>query len=165
MVNDRPSELNGLILGESRTLADFAEGRELQWLSPLRADEYRAFSSDFWRRLELPHPDPIAGFWPRQQPNWDAVAVVVGPHCTNGVLLLEAKSHTGEVESTCKASSPGNRDLIIPLARACKGLHRRRPIERLDYAVLPSGESLRLPLLPTSGSKCADMARIRLLHG
>jgi hypothetical protein len=131
MVNDRPSELNTLLLNASRTLSDFARDHKIRWLSPLRSDNYREFSNDLWERLELPSPDPHAdAFWPRRQPSWDAVGSVLDSYGTKGVILVEAKSHIREIESTCKASSAESRDLIVrSMERAKRYIGVDRDIE------------------------------------
>lgn len=44
------------------------------------------------------------GFWPVRGPVWDGAAVVHGRDGSRGVLLIEAKSHTAELESTPSAA-------------------------------------------------------------
>ena len=54
---------------------------------------------DLWTVLSLPGPTPQrGGFWPRRGPVWDGVALVPG-HRGDGVVLVEAKSHAGELKS------------------------------------------------------------------
>lgn len=73
---------------------------EPEWRSPLAARDYVEFRDELWDELELERPTPQgAGFWPRQGPQWDAVARLEGkggPARKTGVLLVEAKSHVGE---------------------------------------------------------------------
>ena len=49
----------------------------------------------------------LVGFWPQGGPVWDALATVEGKSGSKGVILLEAKSHIGELanpSSACKAT-------------------------------------------------------------
>ena len=76
----------------------------------------------------LPGPDrdrlrgPLGGFWPStgSHPSWDAVGrVKVGEHTS--WLIVEAKSHLGELNSTCKAKRGdvgGGRERIVGAFRS-----------------------------------------------
>jgi hypothetical protein len=107
-VNDRPLLLDRRLRDVSPTLDDFVEERPLEWLSPLHARDYREHADDLWRALRLPGPTPVEDrFWPRRGPNWDAVARADGP-MSRGLVLIEAKSHTDEVASSCTAKDSGS---------------------------------------------------------
>jgi len=78
----------------------------ITWASPLRSDRYREYKdSAFLRVLGLDRlRTDLSLFWPRGGPVWDALAVVSG--ASQGVLLLEAKSHVPEISgSGCGAKA------------------------------------------------------------
>lgn len=52
-------------------------------------------------------------FWPQGSgiPNWDAVGQIVHGH-TREWLLVEAKAHTGEIKSDCRAKAKRSREMI-----------------------------------------------------
>src|SRR5205823_4236515 len=105
----------------SPTLADFAGDRLFDWRSPLPSSDYGELSDDLWKELDLPLPDPQSdGFWPSGGPHWDAVARVEGPHRVPGVVLVEAKSHLGELRSSCGATSLESKKLISESLSAAK---------------------------------------------
>ncbi|MDI9521086.1 MAG: hypothetical protein QM308_08060 [Bacillota bacterium] len=76
----------------------------ITWLSPLRTDDYVE-----WKAKEIPGitSDNLA-FWPELGPLWDAV----GTFDKEGILLVEAKAHCGEIGSSCTASSSHSLALI-----------------------------------------------------
>ena len=120
-VETKSAQLDAQLLRATPTLADFVEGRALDWRAPRLAFDFRELSADLWTELELPPPDPATdGFWPSRQPHWDAVAVAEGPHDTRGVVLVEAKSHLNELGSSCAASSSESRDTIWRSLAAAK---------------------------------------------
>jgi hypothetical protein len=113
-VNERPDELGRACVATSLTLHDFIGDALPVWRSPLLEDDNLEFAGDLWTRLELPAPSPVEdSFWPERQPNWDAVATLEGPSGQRGVLLIEAKSHTNELNSTCSATSTASRSTIL----------------------------------------------------
>lgn len=98
-VNQLPLVLNRAI-EES-----FARPIRLRWVSPLQSDLYREYRD----RASLSvlglrrHAPQLARFWPRNGPVWDALARLD----TEGVLLIEAKSHIPEIyAATPKAKAP-----------------------------------------------------------
>lgn len=120
-VETKALDLDTRLQEAAPTLRDFTDGRTFDWRSPRLASDYRELSADLWRELELPAPDPYSdGFWPSRQPHWDAVARVQGPFGTGGVVLVEAKSHLGELASSCAASSTDSRQTIARSLAASK---------------------------------------------
>jgi hypothetical protein len=108
-------ELNARLRAASPTFDDFLE-RDPKWISPLGHPEwtttpapepYYEFKADFWSAVGLPSPAPNPSFWPDLGPNWDGVAALTGPEDQVGVLLVEAKSHVTEPESSCAAKPQG----------------------------------------------------------
>jgi hypothetical protein len=74
---------------------------QIEWLSPLEKDGYVEYSdSAFIEKLqvELNHK-PMVDFWPRGGPVWDGLATIDN----KDILLIEAKSHIGELVSIVKA--------------------------------------------------------------
>jgi hypothetical protein len=85
--------------------------RGLDWLSPLAAQGYREHRDDFLRVLGLRKHEPaLRHFWPRMGPQWDGLARVKGK--APGVVLVEAKAHTAELNSKCGAKDPESLRLI-----------------------------------------------------
>jgi hypothetical protein len=112
-VNDAQPALNARLLKGSPTLQVFLDGNELEWVSPLFESDLRELSDDLWAKMDFPDPTPTADdFWPKGQPHWDAVARLEGRYGANGILLIEAKSHTNEVISSCGATAVQSRDKI-----------------------------------------------------
>ena len=44
-------------------------------------------------------------FWPKNGPQWDGLAIIKNKNVESGVLLIEAKAHINETNSTLKATS------------------------------------------------------------
>jgi hypothetical protein len=127
-VETKAVELDDQLKRSAPTLRDFAQRKTLDWRSPRLASDFRELSADLWRELELPAPDPHSdGFWPLRQPHWDAVARVEGPHGTQGVILLEAKSHLAELSNHCTASAQSRRTILRSLnaAKSYLGVPKR----------------------------------------
>jgi hypothetical protein len=120
--------LNLMLCHASSTLDDFLETNP-KWISPLGHPEwtttaashpYAEFRSNFWSALGLSNPPPNPTFWPDLGPNWDGVAALEGPGGQRGVLLVEAKSHLTEPESSCAAKPEGGRHRIVSSLDATK---------------------------------------------
>ncbi len=97
LVNCRPELINEAL---RRQLADSPEG--IDWRSPLLSDHYAEYRDQtFIDRLAgsqyLTAPfemrRPLADFWPRFGPQWDAFAVTD----KGQILLVEAKAHIPEM--------------------------------------------------------------------
>jgi hypothetical protein len=98
-VHARQPQLADLLASASPSLGAFVGDGDIEWRSPLAARDYREFRDELWKELGLPGPSPQeAEFWPRNGPQWDAVAVVHGDGA-DGTLLVECKAWTGEAES------------------------------------------------------------------
>jgi hypothetical protein len=80
-----------------------ADKVKIDWKSPLAEDDFAEYrDSTFLRVLGL---DELAGelseFWPTHGPQWDALARIGDKR----VLLVEAKAHVAEMNSTCAAGT------------------------------------------------------------
>lgn len=95
----------------------------LDWVSPLADDQYAEYRDGaFLDRLRISLPvRPLAGFWPNRGPVWDGLATT----SSGGVVLVEAKSHTKELLSSC-AASPDSRRLIATAFDDTKAALRAR---------------------------------------
>ncbi|MFL5329217.1 MAG: hypothetical protein ACJ8C4_09895 [Gemmataceae bacterium] len=73
----------------------------VQWLSPLRADDYAEYQDDsFLERLGIVlSTRSLNGFWPHRGPVWDGL----GKSCRGDIFLIEAKSHIAEMRGKCRA--------------------------------------------------------------
>jgi hypothetical protein len=74
---------------------------QIEWLSPLENDDYVEYSDNsFITRLglKLEHKT-LANFWPNGGPVWDGLAKID----KKNILLIEAKSHIGELLSILRA--------------------------------------------------------------
>ena len=106
LVNDYPEYLNCLILSNSPSLRTYAATHP-KWVSPLASDNYAEYQDkQFLEAIGFPKlSHKLADFWPQRGPVWDALATVEGKSGSRGVILLEAKSHIGELANTgCGAS-------------------------------------------------------------
>jgi len=77
---------------------------QIEWLSPLEKDDYVEYSdSAFIDQLDvkLVHKS-LADFWPNGGPVWDGLAKTD----KKNILLIEAKSHIGELLSILRAKAP-----------------------------------------------------------
>lgn len=113
-VNNRENLLNTTILTSSPSLQSFIDKElSISWFSPLK-DGYKEYRNEFldlfpeWRgKREL-----LGNHWPRQGPQWDALAEVQGKNGQKGLLLLEAKAHVNEMTSKIKAVDVKSKALI-----------------------------------------------------
>jgi len=108
LVNENPKHLNQAIWACSPTLKAWAASNPV-WVSPLEAGDYEEYRDRrFLERVNCSEFAPLLRtFWPRGGPVWDGLASLTGKDKSKGVILLEAKSHIGEVISpyySCKAS-------------------------------------------------------------
>lgn len=120
-VDTMPDELSAGIIRLSPSLE--AHGaRSLDWLSPLASEGYREHRDDYLQVLGLRKHEPkLRRFWPRNGPQWDGLARVKGK--APGVVLVEAKAHTDEMNSKCSATDPESLRLITSaLERAQRSL-------------------------------------------
>jgi len=108
LVNNYPEYLNCLILSNSPSLRTYA-AKHPKWVSPLVSDDYTEYQDrQFLEAIGFPKlSDKLADFWPQRGPVWDALATVEGKSGSQGVILLEAKSHIMELANpsyACKAT-------------------------------------------------------------
>lgn len=114
-IDKRPIDLESYLDGWRSFSEDRAQ-EQLEWLSPLRVDGYRELRDGLWARADLPRPTPQEdGFWPARGPQWDGVAIVRGSSGATGVLLVEAKSHVGELDSS---ASEAEGDRLVQIRAA-----------------------------------------------
>lgn len=93
LVNERP-EVIGRVLAN---LLGLAQGEQMHWLSPLKDDDYAEYrDQEFITRLGITlERVPLASFWPRLGPAWDALAKTD----RGDLILVEAKAHIPELVS------------------------------------------------------------------
>ena len=97
LINDKPEILNSKI----RSALNFSEEEDVQWLSPLKSDDYAEYRDQAFLNLLNVKLEkmPLAQFWPKGGPQWDAL----GKTSSGKLLLVEAKSHISELISTLHA--------------------------------------------------------------
>lgn len=109
-VNENKEELNRLIISSSPSLLAFGANK-ITWRSPLKDDkdngEYYEYRDNFLSAFDLAdhHKKDVRSFWPRQSPQWDGLAVVGGRKSELGYLLVEAKAHPEEANSSMGAKA------------------------------------------------------------
>jgi hypothetical protein len=107
----KPRELGEQLISASPALMAFGPTR-VDWKSPLEDSRYQEHRDDFlevlgFRQLE----EALRDFWPWKGPQWDALGLLPTDGAT-GILLVEAKAHPTETESTCGATSPASIEKI-----------------------------------------------------
>lgn len=79
-------------------------GESIAWVSPLASDKFTEYrDASFLAQVGLTENDlvvPLTAFWPNQGPCWDALARTN----TGRVILVEGKSHIGELSSRARAT-------------------------------------------------------------
>ena len=98
LVNNHTELLNTYIAPKLRP-----QPSSIEWLSPLRSDEYAEYNdNDFIKLIDVTLDErSLSQFWPEGGPHWDALATT-----DNGqILLAEAKSHILELRSHLGATS------------------------------------------------------------
>lgn len=97
LVNCRPEIIGDAVAQRLHELPD-----DIDWLSPLWEDQYAEYrDQSFFDRIKgsmyfrptLQRQQPLAEFWPRFGPQWDALAVTD----KSQILLVEAKAHIPEM--------------------------------------------------------------------
>ena len=96
LVNCCPELLEEQILCKLNSFAS-----EIDWLSPLRSDDYAEYyDKDFVDKLGVClNRKPLESFWPKSGPRWDGLGVTDGSQ----YLMVEAKAHVGELRSSMSA--------------------------------------------------------------
>lgn len=115
LVNERAEELTEAVLSTSHSLLMFSD--RIEWVSPLAEQNYKEYKDDFLELLlegeELERARrKLRQFWPSRGPVWDGIGVVHCAGCKRGLVLLEAKAHTGETKSALRAKSLESREKI-----------------------------------------------------
>jgi len=110
LVNDKSRYLSSGIVKELK----LPEGEEIQWLSPLKEDDYAEYRDQaFLNRLRVKLESvSLSDFWPKGGPQWDAL----GKSSSGRLFLVEAKSHIPELISTIQAKDDSSERKI------CKSL-------------------------------------------
>jgi hypothetical protein len=114
LVNDHPGKLNAAIAKKLQ----FRDSN-IQWLSPLKTDEYAEYRDGaFLDLLGLAEfKSKLQNFWPRNGPQWDALGKATSKR-TSGqavippVFLVEAKANIPEIMSSLGAKSERSIALI-----------------------------------------------------
>lgn len=102
LINEQPDQLNSQI----RAKLNLPKDEYIQWLSPLKTDEYSEYrDKEFIDLLGVKlEKKPLEDFWPKGGPQWDAL----GKSRSGRLFLVEAKSHIQELISTMKAKDKGS---------------------------------------------------------
>jgi len=87
LINEKPDLLNSRI----RSVFGIGKSEEIEWVSPLKDDEYAEYrDGTFIRLLGIKlNKTPLNDFWPNYGPQWDAL----GRTSSGKVILVEAKAH------------------------------------------------------------------------
>ena len=100
-VENQAYQLAAEITGRSASLLAFHGNFE--WVSPLKSENYQEYQDDFLDALGLSQFNTArAQFWPKRGPQWDGLAKVKRDGQT-GYVLIEAKAHPGETQSSTQA--------------------------------------------------------------
>jgi hypothetical protein len=104
-VNLRPLELANEILVQLSP-APPPDSR-IHWVSPLASDKFAEYRDEgFLHVLGLDKfARDLLEFWPGRGPSWDALGIL-DLASESGFVLVEAKSHTSELQSECQAEDP-----------------------------------------------------------
>ena len=91
-------------------LLNLNNSEQIEWLSPLEKDDYVEYSDSAFidqLRVKLNH-ESLSDFWPNRGPVWDGLAKTD----KKDILLIEAKSHIGELFSISKAKAKNSLNKI-----------------------------------------------------
>jgi hypothetical protein len=96
---------------------------KVQWVSPPAEDSFNEYQdAEFLEKLELnQHSPKLKDFWPPGGPCWDALGIVRGIN-PQGAVLIEAKSHISEMQSTCRARGTSRQKTEKSLALTARSL-------------------------------------------
>lgn len=132
-------ELSELMIAASPSLLSFVDSKtKIEWKSPLEESEeviFYEYRDDFLKVLGLDQgayenaKSELKKFWPKNGPQWDGLAIVVGDHGPKGLLLVEAKAHTAEMKADLKASSPESILLIQKSMAIAQGHYGIKPTD------------------------------------
>jgi hypothetical protein len=92
-----------LLSNEIRKLDSSIE--DISWISSLEKEEYEEYklnNSKIINKVSINKED--MDFWPKNQPQWDAIGIAENcDNKTNMIILVEAKAHLQEMNSSCTA--------------------------------------------------------------
>ena len=114
VVNQCPEILNSRIIAQ----LEIPTNEGINWLSPLANDDYAEYQDqEFLAVLKTKLGNvPLEKFWPNGGPVWDAL----GRSDSGNLMLVEAKSHVGEMVSPRSQASPQSKALISKSLKECK---------------------------------------------
>jgi hypothetical protein len=114
LVNEKPEILNSQI----RVSLNFSEEEQVNWLSPLKNDDYAEYRDQaFLGLLNVKLKKlPLEQFWPKGGPQWDAL----GKSASGKLFLVEAKSHIPELISSLRAENEESKKKIQDSLEATK---------------------------------------------
>jgi hypothetical protein len=78
LVNEKPQLINSKI----RQNLNLPENEKIEWLSPLKSDEYAEYRDEaFLQKLDIePKTILLTEFWPKGGPQWDALGKSSSEH-------------------------------------------------------------------------------------
>jgi hypothetical protein len=104
---------NGKVLTKEIQKKDSSIG-DITWISPLKEEEYIEYklnNSKIINKFGINNKD--MDFWPEGQPQWDAIGIAENDNDgKRTIILIEAKSHLGEMNTLCTAKSDDSKILI-----------------------------------------------------
>ncbi|MEM2111494.1 MAG: hypothetical protein QXX08_06415 [Candidatus Bathyarchaeia archaeon] len=114
LINDKPQILNKHIWNAF----NFSRNEDIQWLSPLRNDDYAEYRDQAFLKLLNVKLEklPLRDFWPKGGPQWDAL----GRSTSGKLFLVEAKSHIRELISALHAKDKGSKRRILKSLKEVK---------------------------------------------
>ncbi len=96
-------------------------GQELEWICPLPEENFREYELNQLKDLFGMSADEMKtafSFWPSRQPQWDGIAIGESNNIRT-LYIIEAKAHTTEMISTCKASPKS----VILIEKSLREIH------------------------------------------
>ena len=114
LINDYPNLINEQLSSG----IDLSEGENIEWVSPLRSDDYAEYrDSSFVERLGISlERRTLDSFWPKRGPQWDAL----GRTNNEKIFIVEAKAHIEEIVSSSTQASKSSRLVIEESLRKTK---------------------------------------------
>jgi hypothetical protein len=98
---------------------------QIEWLSPLRADDYAEYyDQDFLDCLGAHSPHvPLDRFWPSSGPRWDGLARTA----SKKYIMVEAKAYPAEAKTACRAKDGSSLALISASLEEAKRYFKADP--------------------------------------
>ena len=97
-INNNPDKLSEIIISASPSLTAFrGDIKSIYWKSPLVKDKFHEYGDDFLSALELEEgfinevEEKRSGFWPKNGPQWDGIAIIKIQMEKSGSYLLKQK--------------------------------------------------------------------------